>query len=177
MEQKKIYASPENSEPNGFQSPTGRRGATSQRSIRLWAVLSQGIHMRVLLPAIPCSTERISPSVTAIQSRHEEDPRHEQDLPTNQALLWACCSPHDFGMPKVWPLCEALRAGDDEIVVLLLKHRSVPVQARRWEQRPHLCGHTNELSKECATTFTVFSGPEIERGCPVQRRACGQTQT
>ena len=83
--------------------------------------------MRVLLPAIPGSTERISPLVTAIQSRHQEDPHQEQELPnTIEALLWACCSPHDFGMPEVSPLSEALRTGDDEIVLLLLQHRASP---------------------------------------------------
>ena len=45
---------------------------------------------------------------------------------TIQALLWACCSPHDFGMPEVSPLCEALRSGDDTIVLMLLQHRASP---------------------------------------------------
>ena len=94
----------------------------SSDRFRLWSVLSQGIHMRVLLPAIPNGMERISPLVLAIQSRHQEHPDQGQDLPnTVQALLWACCSPHDFGMPEVSPLSEALRAGDDEIVLLLLQ--------------------------------------------------------
>ena len=75
--------------------------------------------MRVLLPEIPGSTGRVSPLVTAIQSRYQEDPDQEYELPnTIQALLWACCSPHDFGMPEVSPLCEALRSGDDMISVL-----------------------------------------------------------
>ena len=43
-----------------------------------------------------------------------------------QALLWACCSPHDYGMPEVSPLGEALRSGDDIVVSLLLQHRANP---------------------------------------------------
>ena len=60
--------------------------------------------MRVLLPEIPGGTGRVSPLVSAIQSRYQEDPDLEYELPnTIQALLWACCSPHDFGMPEVSP--------------------------------------------------------------------------
>ena len=93
----------------------------------LWAVLSRGVHMRVLLPEIPGGTGRVSPLVSAIQSRYQEDPDLEYELPnTIQALLWACCSPHDFGMPEVSPLCEALRSGDDMAVSLLLQHRASP---------------------------------------------------
>ena len=93
--------------------------------------------MRVLLPTIPGSMERISPLVIAIQSRHQENPQQEQDLPnTIQALLWACCSPHDFGMPEVSPLCEALRTGDDEIVLLLLQHRASPSRREEGNNDP-----------------------------------------
>ena len=70
----------------------------------LWAVLSQGVHMRVVLPQ---GTARVNPLVMAIQANCQEDPDIDYDLPdTVQALLWACCSPHDFGMPEVSPLCE-----------------------------------------------------------------------
>ena len=78
--------------------------------------------MRVLLPE---GTDRVSPLVLAIQGRYQEDPDLEYELPnTIQALLWACCSPHDFGMPEVSPLCEALRSRDDMAVLLLLQHRA-----------------------------------------------------
>ena len=101
----------------------------------LWAVLPRGVHMRVLLPEIPGGSGRVSPLVTAIQGRYQEDPEQEYELPnTIQALLWACCSPHDFGMPEVSPLCEALRSGDDMIVLLLLQHRASP--SRREEMIP-----------------------------------------
>ena len=80
--------------------------------------------MRVVLPEV---TARVSPVVLAIQANYQEDPDLENDLPnTVQALLWACCSPHDFGMPEVSPLCEALRSGDDMAVLLLLQHRASP---------------------------------------------------
>ena len=89
--------------------------------------------MRVLLPKIPGGSGRVSPLVTAIQGRYQEDPDQEYELPnTIQALLWACCSPHDFGMPEVSPLCEALRSGDDSVTVAAAQ--SEPVQARRREQ-------------------------------------------
>ena len=91
----------------------------------LWTVLSRGVHMRILLPEMPGSTTMVSPLVLAIQSRYQEDPDQEYDLPnTIQALLWACCSPHDFGLPEVSPLCEALRSGDDMAVSLLLQHKA-----------------------------------------------------
>ena len=93
----------------------------------LWTVLSHGVNMRILLPEMPGSTTIVSPLVLAIQSRYQEDPDQEYDLPnTIQALLWACCSPHDFGLPEVSPLCQALRSGDDMAVSLLLQHKASP---------------------------------------------------
>ena len=86
--------------PTDFNLQQAGEALRSSDRFRLWSVLSQGIHMRVLLPAIPNGMERISPLVIAIRSRHRENPHQEQDLPnTVQALLWACCFPHDFGMP------------------------------------------------------------------------------
>ena len=103
----------------------------------LWAVLSQGIHMRVLIPTISNGMERITPLVLAIQSRHQENAHPEQTFPnTVQALLWACCSPHDFGMPEVSPLCEALRTDDDEAVLLLLQSRASPSRREEGSNDP-----------------------------------------
>ena len=83
--------------------------------------------MRILLPEMPGSTNMVSPLVLAIQSRYQEDPDREAEWPsTIQALLWACCSPHDFGVPEVSPLCEAIRSGDDMVVSLLLRHNASP---------------------------------------------------
>ena len=44
----------------------------SSDRLRLWVVLAQGIHMRILLPAPSNSLERISPLVLAIQSRNTQ---------------------------------------------------------------------------------------------------------
>ena len=79
----------------------------------------------------------VSPLVLAIQSRYQEDPDQEYDLPnTIQALLWACCSPHDFGLPEVSPLCEALRSGDDMAVSLLLQHKASPSRREEGSNDP-----------------------------------------
>ena len=81
--------------------------------------------------------ERISPLVLAIQSRQEEGSHQEQTFPnTVQALLWACCSPHDFGMPEVSPLCEALRTDDEEVVLLLLQSRASPSRREEGSNDP-----------------------------------------
>ena len=83
--------------------------------------------MRILLPEMLGSANMVSPLVLAIQSRYQEDPDQEAELPnTIQALLWARCSPHDFGVPEVSPLCEAIRSGDDMAVSLLLQHNASP---------------------------------------------------
>ena len=104
---------------------------------RLWAVLSQGIHMRVLVPMTPNGVELVSPLVLAIQSRQEEGLHREQALPnTVQALIWACCSPHDFGLPEVSPLCEALRMDDEEVVLLLLQSRASPSRREEGSNDP-----------------------------------------
>ena len=59
--------------------------------------------MRVVLPQ---GTERVLWSLLFMQIA--KDPYIDYDFSrTVQALLWACCSPHDFGMPQVFPLWEA----------------------------------------------------------------------
>ena len=93
--------------------------------------------MRVLVPTIPNGMELISPLVLAIQSRQEEGSHQEQTFPnTVQALLWACCSPHDFGLPEVSPLCEALRTDDEEVVLLLLQSRASPSRREEGSNDP-----------------------------------------
>ena len=90
--------------------------------------------MRIVLPE---GTARVSPLVLAIQANYQEDPDLEYDLPnTVQALLWACCSPHDFGLPEVSPLCEALRSGDDMAVSLLLRHEASPSRREEGNNDP-----------------------------------------
>ena len=104
---------------------------------RLWAVLSQGIHMRVLVPMTPNGMELVSSLILAIQSRQEEGVHREQAFPnTVQALIWACCSPHDFGLPEVSPLCEALRMDDEEVVLLLLQSRASPSRREEGSNDP-----------------------------------------
>ena len=56
--------------PTDFNLQQATEALRRNDRFRLWAVLSQGIHMRVLLPEIPGSTGRVSPLVTAIQSRY-----------------------------------------------------------------------------------------------------------
>ena len=103
----------------------------------LWTVLSRGLHMRILLPEIPGGAALVSPLILAIQARYLDDPDCDYELPnTIQALLWACCSPHDFGEPEVSPLCEALRSGDDMVVSLLLQHRASPSRREEGSNDP-----------------------------------------
>ena len=105
--------------------------------VGLWAVLSQGIQMRVLVPMIPHGVELVSPLVLAIQSRQGEGVHREQTLPnTIQALIWACCSLHDFGLPEVSPLCEALRMDDEEAVLLLLHSKASPSRREEGNNDP-----------------------------------------
>ena len=92
--------------------------------LQLWTVLSRGVHMRA---TFALGMSRVNPLVLAIQANCQEDPDLDYDLPdTVQALLWACCSPDDYGAPEVSPLGEALRAGDDMAVSLLLQHGANP---------------------------------------------------
>ena len=95
------------------------------------------MHTRVLIQEVPGGTRLVNPLVLAIQGRYQEDPDQEYELSnTIQALLWVCCSPQDFGVPKVSPLCEALRSGDDMIVSLLLQHRASPSRREEGSDDP-----------------------------------------
>ena len=49
--------------PTDFNLQQATEALRSSDRFRLWSVLSQGIHMRVLLPAIPNGMGRISPLV------------------------------------------------------------------------------------------------------------------
>ena len=50
----------------------------------LWAVLSRGVHMRVILPA---GTARVNPLVLAIQVNYQDDPDLEYELPDTGLAL------------------------------------------------------------------------------------------
>ena len=117
-------------DPSDFDLQQATAAIRSCNRLGLWAVLSRGVHMRMVLAE---GTARVSPLVLAIQANYQEDPDLEYDLP-NTALLWACCSPHDFGLPEVSPLCEALRSGDNMAVSLLLRHGASPSRRRRRKQ-------------------------------------------
>ena len=67
----------------GIADPTGsdlQQATDALRSsdrVGLWAILSRGVHMRVLMPEFPGGSGRVSPLVTAIQGRYQEDPDQE----------------------------------------------------------------------------------------------------
>ena len=66
--------------PTDFNLQQATEALRQSNRFKLLAVLSQGIHMRVLLPETPGGTGRVSPLVTAIQSRYQEDPNQEAGI-------------------------------------------------------------------------------------------------
>ena len=141
----------------------------------LWAVLSRGVHMRVLLPEIPGGSGRVSPLVTAIQGRYHEDPDQEYELPnTIQALLWACCSPHDFGMPEVSPLCEALRSGDDTIVLMLLQHRASPSRREEGNNDPIFVAIQMNSAENVQRLLQFSADPRSREAIPTREGHAGR---
>ena len=126
--------------------------------------------MRVLLPAIPNGMEQISPLVMAVQSRHRENPHQAIHLPnTVQALLWACCSPQDVGLPEVSPLCEALRTDDEEIVLCCSITEPARPDAKMGATTPSL--YIQMRSAENVRRLLQFSaGPRSREAVPVQTR-------
>ena len=93
--------------------------------------------MRVCVPMTQTGGELVNPLVLAIRSRQRAGEHREQMLPTTiQALIWACCSPHDFGQPEVSPLCEALRIDDEEAVMVLLQNRASPSRREEGNNDP-----------------------------------------
>ena len=55
---------------------------------------------------------------------------------TVQALLWACCSPNDYGAPGVSLLGEAIWSGDGLAVSLLLHHGANPSRREEGSNDP-----------------------------------------
>ena len=134
--------------------------------------------MRILLPEIPGGTARVSPLVLAIQARYQEDPDQDFDLPnTIHALLWACCSPHDFGVPEVSPLCEALRSGDDMAVSLLLQHRASPSMREEGSNDPIFVAIQMSSAENVHRLLQYSANPQVQGSHPVKRGSCGKTQT
>ena len=141
----------------------------------LWAVLSRGVHMRVLLPEVPGGTGLVSPLVLAIQGRYQEDPDLEYELPdTIQALLWACCSPHDFGMPEVSPLCDALRSGDDMAVSLLLQHRASPSRREEGGNDPIFVAIQHSSAENVHRLLQYSADPRSREAVPSREGHAGR---
>ena len=58
-------------DPSDFDLQQATVAIRSCNRLVLWAVLSRGVHMRVVLPE---GTARVSPLVLAIQANYQEDP-------------------------------------------------------------------------------------------------------
>ena len=128
----------------------------------LWSVLSQGRHMRTTLPS---GTARVNPLVMAIQAEYLGDHVYDNRLPKAvQALLWACCSPNDFGAPKISPLGEAIRTGDGLALSLLLHHEANPERREEGYNGPIFLV-IQERSAEFVQLFLEY------RVCPRSREA------
>ena len=106
------------------------------------AVLPGGVHMRVVLLQ---DRERVHPQVIPFHANCEEDGDSDFYLPsTVQALLCACCSHHDFGMPGV---CGS---------ITIAAAQSEPGWKRGWEQRSHIYAIEMKSADTCvATTFSI----------------------
>ena len=155
--------------------------------LRLWAVLSRGVHMRVSMPA---GMARVNPLILAIQANYSEDPDIEYELPDMiQSLLWACCSPDDFGPPEVSPLGEALRSGCDMSLSLLFCCNTEPTRPegkivattqsswryRRIQQRTYIAYCSTkpiqDRERQCLLRGRVWrqaqnpTSPHYARGC------------
>ena len=102
---------------------------------------------------LPSGTARVNPLVMAIQAEYLGDRVYDNRLPKAvQALLWACCSPSDFGAPEISPLGEAIRTGDGLALSLLLHHEANPERRGRL-QWANIFGYTGTLSR-IGSTFT-----------------------
>ena len=117
---------------------------------------------------------RVNPLVLASQANCQEDPDLDYDLPdTVQALLWACCSPDDYGAPEVSPLGETLRAGDDMAVSLLLQHGANPSRREdgcndpiflaygRAPPRMYIDYYSTMLIRDLERPFRLLKGVEV----------------
>ena len=114
--------------PTDFNLQQATAALRNNDRARLWAVLSQGIHMRVLVPTTPTGVELIS-----FSSPCNPEPPGARHTPRTglayygpSVALGMLFIPADFGMPEVSPLWEALRMDDEEVVLLLLQIRASP---------------------------------------------------
>ena len=141
----------------------------------LWRLLSRGIRMR---STIPGGTVKVNPIVQAIEANYlDADEEFELSDPVI-ALLWARVDPNEVGAPRVSPLGQAIRSGDDTAVEQLLKHRADPSYREHEHEAPIfqaitvcspyyvrllLTARVDPLSKEHRPTTTQFS-PQRELG-------------
>ena len=126
--------------------------------------------MRVILPA---GTARVNPLVLAIQANYQEDPDLEYELPdTVQALPWACCFPHDFGMLEVSPLGEAFRSGYDMAVSLLLQHRANPSRREEGGNDPIVLAIQSNSAENVHRLLQDSADPRSREAVPSEE-GCG----
>ena len=143
--------------------------------VGLWAIASRGFHMRFLLPEMPGSAHMVSPLVLAIQSRIYDDPDHEYELPTTiQTLLWARCSPHDFGVPEVSPLCEAIRSGDDMAVLLLLQNNASPSMREEGSNDPIFLAINMSSAENVHRLLQYSANPRSREAIPSREGHAGR---
>ena len=143
--------------------------------VGLWAIASRGVHMRFLLPEMPGSAHMVSPLVLAIQSRIYDDPDHEYELPTTiQTLLWARCSPHDFGVPEVSPLCEAIRSGDDMAVLLLLQNNASPSMREEGSNDPIFLAINMSSAENVHRLLQYSANPRSREAIPSREGHAGR---
>ena len=141
----------------------------------LWAVASRGIHMRFLLPEMPGSDRMVNPLVLAIQSRIYDDPDHDYELPTTiQTLLWARCSPHDFGEPEVSPLCDAIRSGDDMAVLLLLQNNASPTMREEGSNDPIFIAIDMSSAENVHRLLQYSANPRSREAIPTREEHAGR---
>ena len=143
--------------------------------VGLWAIASRGVHMRILLPEMPGSAHMVSPLVLGIQSRLYDDPDHEYELPTTiQTLLWARCSPHDFGVPEVSPLCEAIRSGDDMAVLLLLQNNASPSMREEGSNDPIFLAINMSSAENVHRLLQYSANPRSREAIPSREGHAGR---
>ena len=94
----------------------------------------------MLCSTLPRGTARANPLVTAIEANYVEEV-DEYELPdTVQTLLWACCSPNEYGAPEV---SQAIRSGDDRAVSQLLNHGTKPSRREDGGNDPFFLANAN----------------------------------
>ena len=143
--------------------------------VGLWAIASRGVHMRFLLPEMPGSDHMVNPLILAIQSRIYDDDEHDYELPTTiQTLLWARCSPHDFGVPELSPLCDAIRCGDDMVVLLLLQNNASPSMREEGSNDPIFVAIDMSSAENVHRLLQYSANPRSREAIPTREGHAGR---